>query len=390
MPAAAPPTIQASDETARAVLNAVPEAIVVAKLDGEIAFLNRFAEALFGYASEEAAGQSIAMLTPTQPGRRAEAMKWLERWAHEPLGVQRHVDLIARRKDGAEMPVDVRVAEQVIGGETRYVVTVRDNSLLRREQAALKDENIRALRMLLMSEDAIVSCDADQRITFLNIAAERMFGYLFEEAQGQPLGMLLPPAARELHPVQMTAFGAGVAPSRMMSERREVSGLRKNGEIFPIEAAISKVVVGGELVFTAHLRDVTRRRAEQARLEESERRFRAIFEHATAAIALLSPDGTVLEINEAGRKLTRGGEALTGRPLWELPWIGAEDAPPDSAARVRLRQAILAAAGGRIVRDEAELTDGLLTRKIDLVLTPIRDETGKVVYILPEGREKAG
>jgi hypothetical protein len=29
-------------------------------------------------------------------------------------------------------------------------------------------------------------------------------------------------------------------------------------------------------------------------------------------------------------------------------------------------------------------------RRIDLTLTPIRDETGKVVYILPEGREVAG
>jgi hypothetical protein len=39
------------------------------------------------------------------------------------------------------------------------------------------------------------------------------------------------------------------------------------------------------------------------------------------------------------------------------------------------------------VRYVAELGEGPATRRIDLTLTPIRDEAGKVVYILPEGRE---
>ena len=42
------------------------------------------------------------------------------------------------------------------------------------------------------------------------------------------------------------------------------------------------------------------------------------------------------------------------------------------------------------VRYPAELRDGETVRRIDLTLTPIRDESGKVVYILPEGREMTG
>jgi PAS domain S-box-containing protein len=173
----------------------------------------------------------------------------------------------------------------------------------------------------------------------------------------------------------------------MMSERRQVRGLRRSGETFPIEAAITKVAVHGELTYTAHLRDISLRKAAESRLAESERRFRAMFDHAVGAVALLDRDGVVLEINRAARALTEGADPLLGRPLWELPWLGAGAAAPDSAGRERLRNAIAAAAAGDGVRYEAELDDGGVRRKIDLTLTPIRDDAGKVVYILPEGRE---
>ena len=82
--------------------------------------------------------------------------------------------------------------------------------------------------------------------------------------------------------------------------------------------------------------------------EESERRFRAIFEHAFEAIGLLSPDGTVLEINRAGRLMTEGQSQLIGLPLWDLPWAGS-DLAPDDTARQRLKNAI-AQAGARRTR----------------------------------------
>jgi PAS domain S-box-containing protein len=267
---------------------------------------------------------------------------------------------------------------------------VRDNTARRQELATLRDEALRTARILLLADDAIVSCGADLRISFFNLGAERMFGYGTEEAMGQPLELLLPQAARGRHPALMAAFGAGATPSRMMSERAEVAGRRKGGEEFPVEAAITRVTLGGAISFTAHLRDISARKAAQRALEESERRFRAMFDHAPAAFALLAPDGTVLEINRAGRALTEGVEPLVGRPLWELPWLGAAGVTADGGGRERLKAAVASAAAGTSVRFTAELNDGGSVRRIDLALTPIRDEAGKVVYILPEGREIDG
>jgi PAS domain S-box-containing protein len=154
-----------------------------------------------------------------------------------------------------------------------------------------------------------------------------------------------------------------------------------------MEVAITKVTVGGHTTFTAHMRDISARQAAEARLRESERRFRAIFEHAFEAMGLLSPDGTVLEINRAGRLLTEGQTQLTGLPLWDLPWAGS-DLEPDDAARQRLKAAVADAARGDPVRYTADIRQpgGAPPRQIDIALTPVKDERGHVLYIVPEGR----
>ena len=62
--------------------------------------------------------------------------------------------------------------------------------------------------------------------------------------------------------------------ARTIDQRREVFGVRKNGEEFPAEASISKLDLNGELVFTVILRDVTDRRRAEEDLRRS-RNFRA-------------------------------------------------------------------------------------------------------------------
>ena len=384
----APARVETKQDFFEALVEAVPEAIVVSATDGTIAYVNAALERLLGYARTDVLGRNIAMLVPQRPERRADAMKWLARWAHEPAETQsRFLDLIAQTKAGKEMPVDVRVAACRLDGVQRYIVTVRDNTARRQELAAFRQAHLRASRILQVAEDGIVSADGAQTITFFNLKAEEMFGYRAEEVLGRPLSILMPARYRERHPTDVAHFGGGKQASRQMNERGHVVGLRKSGEEFPMEVAITKVSTGGALTFTAHMRDITRRKRQEERLKESERRFRAVFDHAFEAMGLLAPDGTVLEINRAGRMMTEGQSELVGLPLWDLPWAGSELAPDDTA-RQRLKAAIAEAARGTVVRYTAELrrseTDA---RKIDISLTPVRDETGRVVYIVPEGRD---
>jgi PAS domain S-box-containing protein len=226
----------------RSIVDGVPEAILVTSLDGDITFINRAGESLTGYAAGDLIGRNITVLAHARPGQRADPVKWLARWAGEPTQEQaRFLDLQIRRANGGELTVGVRVSESLVGKAPRYVLTVRDVTASRRDAAASKEANLVALRILLVAEDAIISCDARQTITFFNLRAEQMFGYPAEEAIGQPLTLLMPKWARAAHAAQLQAFGAGVKPSRMMNQRGEIEGQRRSGEKFPLDAAISKV-----------------------------------------------------------------------------------------------------------------------------------------------------
>jgi len=126
------------------------------------------------------------------------------------------------------------------------------------------------------------------------------------------------------------------------------------------------------------LRDVT------ASKQASERRFQAVFDHAFELIALLSPDGSILDVNQTA--LSFGGvarEAVQGRPLWEAPWWAHS-----STLRDELRAALQALESGKLVRFEAtHLRCDAYTRYFDFSLTAVSDGGGAVEYVIAEARD---
>jgi PAS domain S-box-containing protein len=118
-----------------------------------------------------------------------------------------------------------------------------------------------------ISADAIICIGQDQRITLFNEGAERIFGWTSEEAMGQPLDMLLPERVRDVHHVHIARFADSPERARRMGQRQEISGVRKNGEEFPAEAAIAKVKMGDAVVFSVVLRDITEQMELHKRLQ---------------------------------------------------------------------------------------------------------------------------
>jgi PAS domain S-box len=114
--------------------------------------------------------------------------------------------------------------------------------------------------IVTISADAVVCVDEAQKIIFFNEGAEKIFGYAADEVIGQPLELLIPERFRKSHSDQVHRFGQSGTRARKMGERGQISGLRKNGQEFPAEAAISHVGEDGKQVYSVVLRDVTERR----------------------------------------------------------------------------------------------------------------------------------
>ncbi|MBX9594008.1 MAG: PAS domain S-box protein, partial [Roseomonas sp.] len=119
-----------------------------------------------------------------------------------------------------------------------------------------------------------------------------------------------------------------------------------------------------------------------ARLREGEARFRGIFNATFQFIGLLSPDGTVLETNEALLRLVgTKGASVAGGKSWDAPWWPEEEV---EAVRASIRQA----AEGGFVRREARMraADGSIIT-VDFSIKPVRGDDGIVSLLVPEARD---
>ena len=124
--------------------------------------------------------------------------------------------------------------------------------------------------ILDIAEDGIITVDALHEIVLFNRGAARIFGYAPEEVVGHALNMLLPERFRGAHGAQIEAFGKSTLSARLMGERREVYGQRKDGTEFPAEISISKFDSGEGVLFTAIVRDVSERKRYEAAQRELE------------------------------------------------------------------------------------------------------------------------
>ncbi|MGV3710004.1 MAG: PAS domain-containing sensor histidine kinase [Gemmatimonas sp.] len=115
-------------------------------------------------------------------------------------------------------------------------------------------------RIVALAADAIICVNAQQSITFFNDGASRIFGYSSDEIMGQPLSVLIPAHLRRTHSAHIDAFGHSPVPARQMGDRSPISGVRKNGEEFPAEAAIAKMIGPDGPIYSVVLRDVTHQR----------------------------------------------------------------------------------------------------------------------------------
>jgi two-component system, LuxR family, sensor kinase FixL len=126
--------------------------------------------------------------------------------------------------------------------------------------------------------DGIIVIDARGRVQTMNPAAVRLIGYAQEEVQGHNIKMLMPaPYAQEHDGYLNNYLDTGV--KKIISIGREVVGLRKDGSTFPMDLAVSEMVVDGQRMFTGIVRDVSPRKEAEKALRAAKEAAMAIGRH---------------------------------------------------------------------------------------------------------------
>jgi PAS domain S-box-containing protein len=127
--------------------------------------------------------------------------------------------------------------------------------------------------------DAVIMIDERGIIETVNPAAETMFGYSSEEVIGRNVNILMPEPYASEHDGYIKNYLTTKIPKILGKNRREVLGMRANGEIFPMDLITSKMCIDDRLEFIGIVRDMTdykRAEDEVKRLRQSETQM---FEH---------------------------------------------------------------------------------------------------------------
>ncbi len=164
---------------------------------------------------------------------------------------------------------------------------------------------------------------------------------------------------------------------RMRCKNQEWKWIQSRGQIFERDSA------GIPLRMTGTHKDITKRKQAEAVLQDSERRFRAIFNSSFEFTALLQPNGKIISINQTALDFFGIQESeVVEKPFWES--LGKKVC----RSKYNLPATIKKASKGEFLRDEVDVVDvnGVLST-IDSSLKPIFDENNQVVLLIVEGRD---
>ncbi|MET0006495.1 MAG: AAA family ATPase [Candidatus Thiodiazotropha sp. 6PLUC4] len=121
-----------------------------------------------------------------------------------------------------------------------------------------------------------------------------------------------------------------------------------------------------------------------AELRESEQKFRVIFDETFQFIGVIDVNGKLLQANRTSLQFAGiKSEQVVGKDFWDTPWW-----THSTQLQKKLKRAVQQAAKGNLVRFEATHTspDGQPTY-VDFSVKPVIDDEGKVVLLIPEGRD---
>ncbi|TBR15674.1 MAG: EAL domain-containing protein [Rugosibacter sp.] len=181
--------LRESEESFRRIFDEAAAPLMIIKKDGRIFDSNQAAVRLFGYPSKQLlAGKSpTEMALPWQPDGRASTQMAQEMIAITLHKGYHHFGWQMRCMDGSLVDTEITLTRITVHGEALIHAQIRDLTEQNRLRAALYAEKERAEITLASIGDAVITTDAEGRVTFLNHVASKLTGWLPSEAIGQSM-----------------------------------------------------------------------------------------------------------------------------------------------------------------------------------------------------------
>ena len=288
----------------RGLLEAAPDAMVVVDQAGDIVLLNVQAEKQFGYSRDELVGQPVTNIIPDGFAERlvADDLRSSEDALAQVIGTG--IELTALRKDGSEFPIEIMLSPLDSPEGILVTAAIRDITVRQAAEARYRG-------LLEAAPDAMVVVDHAGCIVLVNVQAEKQFGYRRDELLGQPVTNIIPAGFAE-RLVADDLRSSEDALAQVIGTGIELTALRKDASEFPIEIMLSPLQSVDGVLVTAAIRDITVRRA-------SEARYRGLLEAAPDAMVVVDQAGDIVLLNvQAEKQFGYSRDELVGQPVTNI------------------------------------------------------------------------
>ena len=285
--------LKAREEQLQSVLNTAPDGILNIDSEGLIQTFNPAAEAIFGYSAEQMVGQSVdCLLAEPGTGDSCNSLKAPLAERYGWVSGQRR-ELAGRRKDGTTFPMEIAVTDMDLNGKSMVTAIVRDIT----ERKEAEEERNRLLSILEATPDFVGMADAEGQPVYYNPAAQAMLGSGAAAAgRFQDIETYYPQWAWRV--IQDEAFPQARETGQW---RGETALLGDEGREIPV----SQVLIGlsdseGRVThYATIMHDLSTQKEREAEL----RQLGEILEASPDFISMAEPDGTLLYVNDGGRRL---------------------------------------------------------------------------------------
>ncbi len=283
-----------SEERYRSLVENASDIVYRTDSKGILTFVNSAGLLNGGYQEEEIIGTHYTSLV--RPDMRDDAVRFFGRQFVKKIP-NTYSEYPIVTKDGREIWIGQNTHLVVKDDHVQgFQVVARDITERRRVEEALQESEERYRALVENASDIVYRTDATGHFNFVNSAALRITGYEEKEFIGKHFSSFIPPDLRD----DAVKFLVSQMKNRVQSTYYEFLVLTKDGREMWLGQNTQLVVEHGQLKgWQAVARDITERRRVEEALQESEKKYRNIYEHAIFGIYQATPQGRFLSANAA-------------------------------------------------------------------------------------------
>ncbi|WP_052273071.1 PAS domain-containing sensor histidine kinase [Flavihumibacter solisilvae] len=321
-------SLQRREDELQAVFANAPDAVIVMDSNGLVVKWNPAAEKIFGWTATEVTGK-LLIETIIPPDYRSAHQAGLERYLQtgESRISYRTIEMPALRKDGELTEISMRITPYTLHGRPYFVGFLRDVSEIKKTERKRLFAEQKFTGLFESAPDATFITNQQGLILSANQQSTELFGLSARQLTGRKVGTLVEADFTNLYNERRSSPEYDGRDFRIVFESKAIV---PGNRAIPVEISLSAFYSDEGVLFSSAIRDITHRKANEAKLnafnrelsrqiKEKTRELDDVLERLTDAFIGLDHEYRYTYLNrKAGELIQKEPVDLIGKKVWEV------------------------------------------------------------------------